>query len=200
MLYNNHFSGSCTTPDCLECIKEERFESYFARQNYAYPENHLDEYSKPRVATLNDIGMFVKSDFPVDKYNAPGEAPYITIKPMSYVGAIEGFNTKQNWIKLTDGNYILNTAKLKFKPAKELTEDEKKAAIVAMAKSLPGMVSTGAQVAITSKDVHDGVKDVTETVLDLTSFLGKNLKWVLILIGIIIAFVFIMNVKKSLSV
>lgn len=49
---------------------------------------------------------YVKNTKPTSVYKNPGEAPFKTISPNNTIGRVVELNSKANWGKLDDGNWI----------------------------------------------------------------------------------------------
>ncbi len=158
-MYNDHINCNCY--DCQP-----------------YSGNHVEE-------TI--LGKFVHSSKSVNVYNEPGGNPRKAVKSGGFIGAVEGLNTKKNWIKLTNGlGWIPYTKDLTFKKpdpnAAPLTGAQKLDVILNVAKAMP--VPGGNVVKIGSD-----VKDAGESVIDFMSH------WKLILIGVIVLIVLLAYLK-----
>jgi hypothetical protein len=164
--------------DCLECAP--------------YAGNHAD--AKDTI-----IGKFVKSNKPINIYKTMGGSIKKIIKPGDFVGKVESINAKKTWIKLPDysgGGYVYITKDLRYNtpnpnvPA--LTADEKIDIVKGVAKNYPG-----GEIAVKAGEIVKGAAEATEGVLNTITFVGKNLKWFLIGIVILIVVMAYLKYKKG---
>jgi hypothetical protein len=149
------------------------------------------------------IGRFVHADFAVPKYKSPGQIAYATEKPGAYIGRVMGYNTKGNFIKINSGAtefWIYNDSKLTYSdvtpvldPSK-MTLAEKASVIKTVANATPygpPKVITNAAV-----DIGTGVIETSESILDLTGFLGRNLKYIVYGVMVLAVIWGVMQIKK----
>lgn len=126
------------------------------------------------------IGKFVRSQYAIYMYKAPGEAAFATRKPNSYIGKIAALNSKQNWAKLTDGNwiYFADPSIYTFKDPVQLTPTQIKEVEDVVRQTYLNTTIPSGQVLNVAYDVAQGAGEALDFGANLISFLGKNLKWI----------------------
>jgi hypothetical protein len=167
--------------DCLECIKSDNYESQLSKYTEIYGGDNFD--------TAPFIGKSVRSDKEVAIYGAPGEAVKRTVKPNMSIGVIKGFNTKQNWAQLNDGNWIyFENQTFRYGTPAAPTDKSTTRQIV---EGLIGSVSPSAVGSATAAGIaaDEKVDKAIELLPDL-----DTIKWVLIVVAVIIVLVLVYKI------
>lgn len=149
------------TCNCYDCVLESNT-------------NHVD----------SPIGKFIKSNKPVNLYKVPGGKPLRTAQPKSYIGKVQNLNTKKTWLQTTEGLWVHWSKDLYFNDAKPLTAKE-----IAEAKEiafLSAATASSGPVAETSYKVAKGAAETVEGVAKTISFVGANLKWIVLMAALAI--------------
>lgn len=200
-MYETTHGQHAYTTDCLECVKESQMFEAFERA------------SKPwnSYADSADAGAYVdgtlKALVPVGIYSGPTGNLLKTVPAGGIVGVIESYVVKDGsvWWMLKDNTFVkhgqglfdekyLNDSLTKVKADKQAVIDE--AAKKRMDANGNPLYVGGKALTETVKNVASGIGDSTLGALDAISFVGKNLKWILIIILLLILVHFAIKIKQ----
>lgn len=184
--------------DCYECSDPyiKHLNQKYLKADKVHFTGRMDYFDEQTY-----LNKFVRSNKEVKIYRNPGEAPISTRKPNAYIGRTVGFNKKKNWIKLSDGNWIVFDKSYTYKTPDNTASmsDTDKIDIAANIMASNPL----APPASVSKAVISATKGVAETgdaIFDFIGSVGKNLKWIVIAIIVLIVIYFSINIyNKSKS-
>lgn len=178
--------------DCYECSGDPYIKSLHEKFNKS--DRMLSTGRTDNFDVAPFVGKFVRSNSPINVYKGPGEKVWRTAKPQSYIGAVESFNTKQNWIKLTNGDWIYyEPTKLQFNAPDnsaphEFTTWEKMQLALASQPATSPASGIGQAVAI-------GATGAAESVVDFLPD-WSTLKWILIGVVVVILIAVVYKITK----
>lgn len=141
------------------------------------------------------IGKFVFSDKPVNIYKAPGDPVHRVVEPGKYIGSVKRFNSKGNWIELNTPyeQWVFVSDDLRFRESNPDNKPTVEDSIKLAAKTFDPI--TG-KVGSTVYDVGKGVVETAGNVLDVTAFIGRNLKWIVLIILIVFLLIIASKIKS----
>lgn len=176
----------------------------------AQVDDRLKKYMPDTFDKSNWINKYVRFYSPLLLFKNPGEKSFKTIDAGRHVGYITGFNSKGNWVKLKSPLYdnevwflaeALNSVSKTEDRKGYLTEEEKefaKQVAFSAAGAVTPMATVGKKAFETSLVVAEGVGDVAQSGLSVITFVGKNLKWILLGVALIALAYFVLQFKKTM--